>query len=114
LIFSFHKEFTPVAQWIPALPDGKSRQGAEFRKKMEKYFIYILKSLIRDITYVGCTNDLNRRLDEHNSGKSKFTSKYKPWQIIYSEETTSQKEALKLEKYYKSSAGRKKIKTILS
>ena len=81
---------------------------------MEKYFIYILKSLIRNITCVGFTNDLDRRLNEHNSGKSKFTSKYKPWQIIYSEETTSQKEALKLEKYYKSSAGRKKIKTILS
>ena len=70
--------------------------------------------MMREITYVGCTNELNRRLHEHNSGKSKFTNKYKPWQIIYFEETTSQKEALKREEYYKSSAGRKKIKAILS
>jgi len=38
LRFSFHKGFTPVAQWIPALPDGKSRQGAEFRNNDGKIF----------------------------------------------------------------------------
>jgi putative endonuclease len=81
---------------------------------MEKYFVYVLRSKIKNITYVGCTNDLHRRFVEHNSGKSRFTRKYKPWEIIYSEEVSSQLEALQKEKYFKSSAGRKKLKTLLS
>ena len=50
--------------------------------------------------------DVQSRLNEHNSGKSKFTSSYRPWVLVYSEEVGSTQEARKREKYYKSTAGK--------
>lgn len=79
-----------------------------------KYWIYILKSVKYEKTYVGLTNDLQRRLYEHNSGKSIYTSKFKPLEILYSEELQDLKFARNREKYYKSAAGRRRIKKILS
>ncbi len=79
-----------------------------------KYFVYILRSKKYDKTYVGFTKDLKRRLKEHNSGKSKFTSKFIPWKIILTEEFADVIEARGREKYYKSSAGRRKIKLLIN
>ena len=78
-----------------------------------KYFVYILKSLEYDKTYIGITNNLERRLTEHNAGKSIYTTKFKPWKIVYKEEVPDRKTAREKEKYFKTSAGRKKIKVIL-
>ena len=78
------------------------------------YFVYILKSINFPKTYVGFTNNLDRRLKEHNEGKSKFTSKYVPWKIIYTEIFSSTILAREREKYLKSAAGRKIIKAILN
>ena len=80
---------------------------------MNNYIVYILKSKIKQITYVGYTKDIERRLKEHNSGKSRFTSIYKPWEIVYQEEYASEVEARKREKYFKTSAGRRLIKKTL-
>lgn len=45
-------------------------------------YVYILQSEIDpERFYTGSTNDLNRRLEEHNSGQSVHTNKYKPWKI---------------------------------
>ena len=79
-----------------------------------KYFVYILKSLNFEKAYVGMTNDLERRLSEHNSGKSIYTNKFKPWKIIYTEEYGTIEEARDKEKYYKTSAGRIQLKKILT
>ena len=79
---------------------------------MEKYFVYILKSLVADISYVGYTNNIKRRFSEHNSGKSAFTKRFAPWELIFKEECPDRKTALKREKYYKSAAGRRKIKLL--
>ena len=79
-----------------------------------KYFVYILKSLQFDKTYVGITNKIERRLGEHNAGKSVYTKKFRPWIIVYKEEVTNCNIAREREKNFKSAAGRKKIKNILS
>ena len=73
-------------------------------------FVYILKSEVSEKMYVGMTQDLSRRLAEHNSGKSKFTKGYKPWKLLYSEKLDDYKEARKREKYLKSGQGRDWIK----
>jgi putative endonuclease len=78
------------------------------------YYIYLLKSLISEKTYVGMTNEISRRIKEHNSGKSKFTNRYMPWKLIYSEEMNTREEARKREKYFKSAAGRKFLKIIMN
>ncbi|MBK9481591.1 MAG: GIY-YIG nuclease family protein [Bacteroidetes bacterium] len=47
--------------------------------------VYVLRSLRSEIYYTGMTQNLDNRLKEHNSGKSKFTSGHLPWTVIYSE-----------------------------
>ncbi|MFA6422835.1 MAG: GIY-YIG nuclease family protein [Patescibacteria group bacterium] len=75
-------------------------------------YVYVLKSLKSSKTYVGSTNDLERRISEHNSGKSTFTNKYRPWILFYYEETETLEEARKREKYFKTCSGRKFIKNL--
>lgn len=44
--------------------------------------VYILQSETdSDRFYIGSTNDLDRRLNEHNAGQSVHTNKFKPWTI---------------------------------
>jgi putative endonuclease len=71
---------------------------------MNKYFVYILKSKIKEITYVGFTNNIERRIVEHNLGKSKFTNIYKPWELVYKEEHGSEEEAIKKKKIFQISS----------
>jgi putative endonuclease len=61
---------------------------------------------------VGCTSNIDKRLLAHNTGKSQYTSKYKPWEIIYTEEVENYTKARKRERYFKSGAGRKFISTL--
>ena len=77
-------------------------------------YVYILKSLNFEMSYVGSTVDLVRRLKEHNSGKSIFSRRYAPWKIAYSEEFHRLTDARKREKYFKSGAGRRRMKEILN
>lgn len=58
------------------------------------------------------SKDLDRRLKEHNSGKTKSNKAFIPWDIIYTEEFDSVEEALKREKYLKSGSGREFLKTV--
>ena len=48
-------------------------------------FIYAIKSRVRKFRYVGITNDLARRIKEHNSGKNKSTTKYVPFDLVLKE-----------------------------
>jgi len=77
---------------------------------MMKYYTYILKSLNHPKTYVGITNNVDSRLKEHNSGKTKSTKAFAPYFVLHSEVYDSRLEARKREKYLKSGAGREWIK----
>jgi len=77
------------------------------------YWIYILKSKRFKKSYVGYTDNIERRLSEHNAGRSKFTSSYKPWEIIHKEEFVGKSEAIKRERFLKSKAGRKFLKEVV-
>ena len=73
---------------------------------MPKYFVYILKSInFPNKTYIGFTNNLNNRLKEHNSGKSIYTNKYKPWEIQTYIAFTDKKKAKSFEEYLKMGSG---------
>lgn len=76
------------------------------------YYVYVLKSVKYKKSYVGFSNNLDQRLKEHNSGKSFYTKRYKPWIIIYKEEFKSEKEAIDREKFYKTRNGRRELKKI--
>lgn len=76
--------------------------------------VYTLYSSKFDKIYIGQTDNLERRLFEHNNGLlSTYTKRYKPWQIIYTEEYQTRNEALKREKQLKSQKGREFIWKII-
>ncbi|QLH48100.1 MAG: GIY-YIG nuclease family protein [Bacteroidota bacterium] len=58
------------------------------------WFVYILTSQKDGDFYKGITQNIERRLEEHNSGLSKFTSTKRPWHLVYSKEYESKREAL--------------------
>ncbi len=67
------------------------------------YFVYILQSQKTKEIYIGFTNNLNRRLKEHNGNKSFSTKNKGPWILIYSEMYRSEVDAKEREnrlKYY--------------
>ena len=74
------------------------------------FTVYVLKSNVDGRLYVGFTDDLERRIKEHNSGKTKSTKGYKPWQIAYTETVSDRLEARKREKYLKSGIGKEFLK----
>lgn len=66
------------------------------------YYVYILKSLRDNTFYIGCTENINRRINEHNKGLSKYTKNKNPWIIVYSEKFATLSDARKREKEIKS------------
>ena len=74
------------------------------------YTVYILQSMKDAKTYVGYSNNVQRRLLEHNSGQSKATRHRRPFEILFTEEFETEQEAKKREMYWKSGAGRRKLK----
>ncbi|MFZ9587707.1 MAG: GIY-YIG nuclease family protein [Crocinitomicaceae bacterium] len=75
------------------------------------YFVYVLYSEKANCKYTGYTEDLTRRLNEHNQEiLGKFTKGKGPWILIYHEEFATRKEALLREKELKTGKGRDFIK----
>lgn len=69
------------------------------------FFVYAINSITRNYIYVGLTNNLERRLREHNSGSNKTTKPYIPFELIITESFNTRIEARVREKYLKSGIG---------
>ena len=76
------------------------------------YKVYAIRSLLRNYIYVGHTNNIERRLREHNSGKTKSIRPFIPFKLIYIEDCEDRMEAIKREKYLKSGIGKEFLKSI--
>ncbi len=75
------------------------------------YYAYVLKSEKNGRRYVGSTDDLKRRLKEHNSGVGgMYTKNNRPFTLIYYEAYISYDLARKAERFYKSGIGREILK----
>ena len=71
------------------------------------YYVYSIQSENNpDKYYVGLTTNVERRLEEHNSGGSIHTAKYQPWKIHAYFAFETEELAVKFEKYLKSHSGR--------
>ncbi len=77
------------------------------------YFIYVLESLVDQHLYVGYSDNIKRRLDEHNSGKVLATRNRRPFKVIHLEGFVNQQDATSREKFYKTGWGRTHLKRIL-
>ncbi len=78
------------------------------------YYVYALKSTVKNYVYIGLTNNLKRRITEHNKGKEKTTRKFAPFVLIYFEVVNNRIEARKREKYMKTTNGREYLKELPS
>ena len=75
--------------------------------------VYVIESLVDQIWYTGMALDCQKRLADHNAGKSRFTKGRKPWKLIYTEQHPDWKTAREKEKYLKSAAGKKWLQKFL-
>ncbi|MBB6327054.1 putative endonuclease [Algoriphagus iocasae] len=76
------------------------------------FTVYALKSEKDGRIYVGFTQDINRRLKEHDSGKTKSTKGLVPWFVIFTEEVETREEARAREIYLKSGVGKEYLKSL--
>jgi putative endonuclease len=71
------------------------------------HYVYLIRSInYPEQTYVGCTENLEKRLLCHNSGGSHHTKQYKPWALVVSICFDEVQKAVAFEKYLKSGSGR--------
>lgn len=75
--------------------------------------VYAISSINRKYIYVGMTNNLERRLYEHNHEKEQTTRPYAPFKLIHSEVAENRIYARKREKYFKSGVGKEFLKSLL-
>jgi len=74
------------------------------------FTVYILRSLKDNRAYVGYTSNFERRFKQHNSGQVKATKHRIPFQLLFKEDYAVDRDAKKRELWWKSGAGRRKLK----
>jgi putative endonuclease len=75
-------------------------------------FVYILRSESdSNRRYIGIANDVDARLEWHNTGPCGYTTAHRPWSIAVSIEFPTEQQAIEFERYLKSGSGRAFAKT---
>lgn len=72
------------------------------------FYVYVLEDETGEL-YIGSSNDLRRRLQEHNQGES-FSTKGHRWRCIYYEACLNERDARRREKYLKTTQGGRLLK----
>jgi len=77
------------------------------------FYVYILRSRRTGRFYVGHTDDVAQRLVEHNLGLSKYTRRWRPWELVYVESFETRSAAMKREGQIKRRKSRKYIESLI-
>ncbi len=77
------------------------------------FYAYVVRSIVTDQLYKGHCEDLEVRLKQHNSGMTKSIRMHAPVELAYFEEFATREEAIRREKYFKTAAGRRFLKSAL-
>lgn len=80
---------------------------------MTKHYVYVLRSKVDQQLYVGLTDNLPARLEQHNAGLVSSTKRRAPFEILYWEGCLNRSDAAQREKYLKSAWGKRYLKTRL-
>jgi len=75
------------------------------------FFAYVVRSISTNYFYKGHCQNLKERLKQHNSGMTESIRKYIPFELAYFETFETRGEAIAREKYFKSAAGRRFLKS---
>ncbi|MFD2532750.1 GIY-YIG nuclease family protein [Gracilimonas halophila] len=74
------------------------------------FTVYALYSPDHEKIYIGYTSNLEQRLLSHNKlGKKGWTIKFRPWELVFTEEFENKKEAMNREKQLKTAKGREYV-----
>lgn len=71
------------------------------------FFVYVLRSISDNTTYIGFTEDLDKRINEHNQGKTKSIKHKLPMELVYYEAYNSKTLARKREIQLKKNSSEK-------
>lgn len=80
---------------------------------MNFWYVYVLRSKKDDNFYIGSTNDVYRRLEQHQRGENVSTAKRLPVVLLYFEAHRSKADALRREKYFKTTKGKVTVRQML-
>jgi len=78
------------------------------------YYFYVLRSKRDGALYKGVAEDVQRRLAQHNAGKTKSLRHRIPFEVVHSEEYATRAEALAREQWSKTLQGGKELNALLS
>ena len=79
-----------------------------------KSYVYVLWSDRLKKRYIGCCSDLDKRINDHNWGRQRFTKSGIPWRLVYSEKFGSFGEARRRENYLKTRSGRRYLDRVIN
>lgn len=65
------------------------------------WFVYLIKSISNNWYYVGSTNDIDRRLEEHNKGRVSSTKDKRPLVLVYRKQFETENDAREYERLLK-------------
>ena len=77
------------------------------------YYTYVIQSLKSGMWYTGYTNNLRKRFNEHQNGKSTYTKGRGPFRLLYYEACLNEYDAKAREKYLKTGMGKRYLKNRL-
>lgn len=81
---------------------------------MKFFYVYVLHNPAKNFIYIGYSENLKQRFQEHNSGKVKSTQFYKPLKLIFYEAYFTRNDAKRREKYFKTNKGKTTFPRALS
>ncbi len=99
-------------RWRTTAYSGAPPKAVGGQSSKYMFFVYVLKSLKDGKHYIGSTDDIDRRLSQHNRGANTSTRNRRPFELIYSESYPTQEEAVAREyklKRYKGGDAFKKL-----
>ena len=74
------------------------------------WYVYVIRSVSYSFVYIGSTKDLERRLAEHNEGRSRSTEAYRLFIVEAYVAVRTESKARELEKYFKTGSGKAILK----
>jgi putative endonuclease len=81
---------------------------------MERYYLYILKSIASQTYYTGSSDDPLRRLEYHNHHSKGYTKRYRPWELKFTHLFDSKELAQKAERIIKAWKSKKMIELLIN
>ena len=80
---------------------------------MKFFYVYVLHNSSKNFIYVGYSENLKQRIQEHNEGKVRSTKAYTPLKLIFYEAYATKSDAKRRETYLKTNKGRTTLITML-